>query len=559
MGILLKSLIGIKGKVLKNSLDKATKKPYTIQKNYLLKILEKNINTEYGKKYNFAKIYDEKDFQKNIPINQFNDLEPYIERIKNGHKNILTSTSPFMFNLTSGTSDKPKFIPITAEAQKLTANLMHQWLYRTLLDHPAFLDNSNFCIAGPAIEGYAPSGIPYGCASGMIYKSLPRLLHSSYVLPVIISNIKNYDLRYYIMARLALEKEISFIATPNPTTLIRIAEIGIQYQEEIIRSIHNGLVSGQLNFERNENDSNIIDLLKASLRPNLSRAKFLSNVIKNNGGLLTYCCWPALKLIACWLGGSIGFQADKLTAYYGKNVPRRDIGYFASEGCITLPFKDYTSSGILALQNNYYEFIPENQIDEENPQILLSHELESGKRYKIILTNENGLYRYDINDIVQVEEFYNQAPVLAFIRKSNDILNITGEKLHVNHLIITFQKIESKFNIKINQFRAVSNFEKVRYDIFLDIKSKISEEFLKNTFLPSVDKFLSEVNIEYNNKRKSKRLNPPCLHIMDSDWEECIRSQFIKSGKRDIQYKWYMISPTFFDLDKEHIQYTIEM
>jgi len=557
MGILLRSFVKLEGSFLKHSFDRLTKAPHVAQREYLFQVLKRNRSTDYGQKYDFANIGTEEDYQRGVPINRYHDLEPYIEKIINGNKNVLTAEMPFMFNLTSGSSDKPKFIPVTNTTKKRTALLMHQWLYRALLNHPSFLDRFTLNITSSAVEGHTQSGIPYGSASGLLYKNLPRIMRSSFVLPFMVSDIQSYDLRYYIMARLAFEKDVSVICTPNPTTLLKLAEIGMQYQEEIIRSIQEGRLFTRLDFEINTNDSKIVDLINASLVPNRSRAQFLNKVLEDNSRLLPHNCWPSLKLLGCWLGGSVGCQADKLSAYYG-NVTKRDIGYLASEGSFALPYEDCTPSGILALQNNYYEFIPEESASQSNPQVLLSHELETRKNYRLILTNESGLYRYDINDTVKVEKFYNQTPVLAFIRKTNDVLNITGEKVHINQLIMTFRKIENKFNIEIKQFRVISNPNHVRYEFFLELGQKVAKELLMNSVLPTIDSFLAEINIEYAQKRKSKRLNAPCLHIMDPSWEANVRKQLIESGKRDIQYKWQSISSEFLEIDKEYVKCTID-
>jgi hypothetical protein len=557
MGISLKSVVKAEGGPLKQSFDKLTKAPQVVQKDYLLRILSKNSRTEYGRKYNFKKIKDETDYCKNVPITGYPDLEPYINKIVNGSKNVLTAETPFMFNLTSGSTDKPKFIPVTNTTQKRTALLMRHWLYRTLLDHPSFLNKFIFTIAGSAIEGHTQNGIPYGSASGLLYNKLSKIIQSSYVLPFIVSDIQNYDLRYYVMDRLAFEKDISFICTPNPSTLMKLAEVGVQYQEEIIRSIQNGCLFTSRAFEVNTNDFKIVDLINSFLKPNRSRSQFLNQVIKDNGMLLPYCLWPSLKIIGCWLGGSVGAQADNLSTYYG-DVPKRDVGYMASEGSFTLPYEDHTPSGILALQNNYYEFIPEDSGPDKNPQVLQNHELEVGKNYNIILTNESGLYRYDINDTIRVEKFYNNTPVLAFVRKTSDILNITGEKVHVNQLIMTFKEIEKKFNVEIKQFRVVSNLSNFRYDIFLEIGQAVAKEMLINSVLPAIDLILARNNIEYAQKRGSKRLKAPCLHVMASSWEAGVKKQLIESGKRDIQYKWKNISSDFVEVDREYVKYTVE-
>ena len=556
MGIILKSFIKAKGAFLKRSFDSLAEDPWASQKNHLFKILQENAATEYGKKYNFSTIVSESEFQKQVPITTYQDLEPFVERILEGRRNVLTAEMPFMFNVTSGTTGKPKYIPVNSLIKKRTARLMDQWLYRCLLDHPSFLDKYSLSITSSAMEGRVASGIPYGSSSGLIYRNLPRVMRGSYVLPFIIGDIKNYELRYYAMARLALEKDVSVAVTPNPTTLKKVAETGIKHQDEIIRSINAGRLFTNLKFELDQGDSEIVALINASLNKNPTRSHTLESTVQDKGELLPLYCWPSLKLIGCWLGGSVGYQAENLSMYYG-DVPKRDIGHLASEGGITLPIEDNTPSGILALQNNYYEFISEESSSSPDPEVLRAHELEQGRYYKVILTNESGLYRYDINDTVKVDDFYKCTPVLSFIRKTNDVLNLTGEKLHVNQFIMAMEKISQKFSVPILQFRAVSNSADMRYDICLALGREVSAETLSSSVIPAIDSCLSGMNIEYEQKRKSGRLNPPCLHIMKPEWEESVKKKLVESGKRDIQYKWCFILPKFFDMDQQYIKFSV--
>lgn len=557
MGLLSKTLISLKGKILYKSFESTASNLYNTQKKLLSRIIKANANTEFGRLYNFSSINNEIDFQKKVPVFSYKEIKPHIEKIVNGEADILTSAQPIMFNMTSGTSGESKYIPITRESQKLTMELFNQWLYRTLLDHPSFLDNSILSVAGSAIEGQTKSGIPYGCASGMIYKNLPYIISRSYVVPYIVSEIDDYELRYYIIARLALASSISFAVTPNPSTLIRLAEIGIKYQESIVRSIHDGVLYDKDREFNNYNQKDIINKIESNIKPDPERAKFLSKVIEKHDRLLPAKCWPGLKLIACWLGGSVGFQADKLNDYYG-DVPKRDLGLLASEGSITIPYKDNINTGILALQNNYYEFIPEENINDKQPPILLSHELEKGRSYYVILTTTSGLYRYNINDIVKVTGFYGKIPMLSFVRKGLDMTNITGEKMHINHFILAFDKIKSKHNIIVKQFRAVPNIEQSRYEIYLRMNDKIFDKHLKD-IIPLLDKALSELNIEYKQKRLSKRLNAPGLYIMDDNWEEDIRRDNIKSGQVDAQYKWKPLCFHPHHLDIKHIKYSLSL
>ena len=90
--------------------------------------------------------------------------------------------------------------------------------------------------------------------------------------------------------------------------------------------------------------------------------------------------WPNLRVLGCWLGGSAGLQARRLREFFGQDVALRDPGFRASEATMALPFRDESAAGILATQVNFYEFIPENQADDEIPTVLEAHELRAGKK-----------------------------------------------------------------------------------------------------------------------------------------------------------------------------------
>jgi len=557
MSIFLKTAVKLKGGASKRSFDRLTTCPEEAQNKVLLDIMRENQGTEYGKEKIFSEITNPEIFKQKVSLTTYSELMPYIERIKHGERNILTARQPQLFNLTSGTTTEPKYIPVTPRGMALTAGLSKQWLCRAQEDHRECLNNSILCISSASVEGITQSGIPYGSASGMMYKTLPSILHKSFALPFTLSEIKDYALRYYVMTRIAIEKEVSFVVTPNPTTLLKIAETGIQYQEEIVKSIHDGNLFSGWPHEIRKEDARILDSISVGLKPNKARAGFIQQGIDEYGKLLPQACWKGLKLIGCWLGGSVGFHANKLKQYFGEEVPMRDIGYLASEGSITIPYEDTTPAGILALQNNYYEFIPEDSEEESNGKTLKCHELEQGKRYKIILTNQNGLYRYNIHDVVEVYGFYNQTPLIAFVRKSGDMLNITGEKLHVNHFLRAFQKIKETHNVSVVQFKAVPNYEKQRYEILMHIQETKQREFLQEIILPYIDASLSGANIEYSEKRKSGRLKPPCIHIMKPSWEEDVRNNTESSKCRDVQNKWRMTGEELSELDAKNVLYTL--
>lgn len=522
--------------------DRDTHAPEEAQAVLLRRILQRNSATEYGQRYNFAGIKSAVEFTRRVSVVTFADLATDVERMKSGEQGVLTRSAPVFYNVTSGTTDKPKFIPVTLEGQSLLGGLVRQWFCRTFRDHPTMLNGAALCVAGAAEEGQTSAGVPYGSASGIMSRLLPPALRRGFVLPPEVAAISDYDLRYYVMARLALGRDVSFAVTPNPMTLVKIAEAGVAHQDAIIASIRSGVLMAEPLFEICPADSRLIEDIEAGLQPAPVRAAFLENVMVQHGRLLPSACWPNLAVVGCWLGGSIGYHADRLCPFYGEKVPLRDLGYLASEGPMSIPDQDRLPAGILALRNQYYEFVPEDEEPQSCSQPLCAHQVEVGRRYRVLLTNVNGLYRYDINDIVEIHSFYNRTPVVAFVRKAGDVLNVMGEKVHVNQLMQTLCVLRDELGIGISQFRAVPDMAGARHAFLVCLDESVPEERLRAEMIPLLDRTLAEVNVEYASKRKSGRLNPPCLYLMDARWLQWGGGMACGGGRQDAQAKWRSIA-----------------
>ena len=554
MGWLLPTVIRLRGYSAARKLDRAAERPLEAQRSVLLDLIKRNANTAFGRDHGFGDIRSEADYRRHVPIRDYEGIRPYVNRIIEGADAVLTASAPRMLNTTSGTTGDPKYIPVTAEALSNGGSYALQWLYRAVKDHPSLLAGSFAAIVSRAIEGRMPSGLPYGSASGMLYQQIPRIVRSAYAIPYIASEIRNYDQRYFVVTRLALAARVSYIGSPNPSTLIRLAETGASHAEQIIAAIHDG----RLGIELPE-QPDVATQLEAGLAPNPARAKALEGAATQAGTLRPLECWPDLTLIGCWLGGSVGTQVRRLKEFYG-DVPIRDLGYLASEGHFTIPHEDHTASGIASLHTNYFEFIPEEAVYDPDPPVLSCHELEQGGCYAVLLTTAGGLYRYDIHDIVQVTGFYRRAPLLAFIRKGRDMTSITGEKMHVNHVLLGLEQIKQRYDVSlVDHFRVVADVEESRYHIYAEFKSEVSLELLRDEVLPELDAVLAEVNVEYGEKRRSRRLAPLCMHLMQPGWAEKEYQRTAAAGKRDTQYKWQILCSESRPEDIGAIAHTIEL
>jgi hypothetical protein len=341
-----------------------------------------------------------------------------------------------------------------------------------------------------------------------------------------------------------MAERVSMIGTPNPSTLIRLARSAEDNAEDIIRAIHDGTLGIEepaMREHRGLTAQDAIAEIRAAARRDPGRARFLENALGRRGALLPRDAWPELRLIGCWLGGSVGFQANQLAEYYG-DVARRDLGLWASEGRMTVPTQDETSSGVLAVHANFYEFVPENSIEVSNPPVLLAHQLALGNRYYIVLSGQNGLYRYDMNDIVEVTGFYNQTPLVAFVRKGRDMASITGEKIHVQQLQAAIRAAERCASSLVRQFRVIPDVENSRYDLLVEFVASQNCRLDRNRFIRDFDQALAKMNIEYASKRDSDRLHAPRLCVMRPRWSDKVAAADFKSGKREAQYKWRQLA-----------------
>lgn len=205
---------------------------------------------------------------------------------------------------------------------------------------------------------------------------------------------------------------------------------------------------------------------------------------------------------------------------------------------MTIPVEDGTAAGPLAVHANFFEFVPEECIESTNPPVRLAHELEDGKRYYILLSGANGLYRYDINDVVEVQGFYGRTPKVRFVRKGRDMVSITGEKLHLNQIQAAIREAERGTGLPVWQFRIIPDVEGLRYDLLLEVHAPADSDAVGRNFLAAFDHALTAANIEYASKRKSRRLRAPRLFLMQPGWADRLSRADFRRGKREAQYKW---------------------
>jgi hypothetical protein len=485
-------------------------------------------------------------YQRQVPIVTYEDIAADMTRVTEGARGVFTAEDPIMFAQTSGTTGDPKFIPITASSQRgAHADQMRIWMAHALRDHPTIFDGKVVSLVSPAVEGYTPGGLAFGSTSGHIYKHMPAIMRRAYAIPYEVFEISDYQAKYYALMRIGLEQDVRFAASANPSSILKMCEKADELSETIIADIRDGRLSEDFSIE-----GEIRDGLKRRCKPNKARAAALEAMRRGRDGrLLPGDYWPRLALIGCWKGGTVSHYLDKFHAWFnpdGGTTPVRDWGFLASEGRMSIPLSDEGSKGALTVASNFFEFVPTADVaaapdDPGRWTGLTADQVELGAEYYVLITTADGLYRYDINDVVRVEDRYRKAPEIVFLRKGRGMTNLTGEKVSVNQIIETFQHASQATGAIADHFKAEADAERGRYLFRVEFGNRVDLAAQKR-FLGELDRHLQDINLEYKAKRDSQRLGQPVLHVMREGWYERGRRRQVAAGTRAFQAKTELLS-----------------
>jgi hypothetical protein len=359
-------------------------------------------------------------------------------------------------------------------------------------------------IAAGSREGQTRLGVPIGSMSGIVSESQGWVIRSCYAAPAEIASIPSPEARWYTLMRIALLADVSYISTANPSTLLAIAKLADERAPEFIRDIYDGTLQCRMDVP-----ARILQKLRNSIRADRKRAARLDRLALQFGRLLPKHYWPRLTVAGCWKGGPLHLFIERLHEYYG-DISVRDIGLLASEGRFSIPMSDSGTGGVLNLPSTFFEFLEVSEEPSER-QPRLAHELEAGASYSLIVTSSCGLYRYQIQDIVHVDGFCGQTPIISFVNKGRHIASITGEKVSEYQIATALNAVLR--NRVISRFLVSPVWDgSARYAVLLDETDYFEREAWPS-MLSQFDQNLRELNIEYSGKRASGRLGPPELYV----------------------------------------------
>ena len=538
LGLAIMSLPG------RMSLARASRNPEKASARTLRKILNLAKNTAYGKEHHFGAIVKARKpeqlfrlYEKSVRASEYESFRPYVERHKHGEANVLIPGKPLMYATPSGTTSKPKWIPISQKYMKDVYDVMsHIWLDNFARVRPKFLSGGLVVSVAKVVEGYAEDGTIFGSVSGVTAKKIPSIIRKRFVTPPEVYDISDYTARYYVMMRLAIAHSVSYIVAPNPSTLLELIHNAEEYFDDYIEDIEKGSIS-----EKFDVSPEIRSVLAGFTVPDPERADFLRRVKEKCGGkpqLKDW--WPDMQLLSSWKCGNTAIAAEKVQQQLPAGCCYQELGYFASECRFGLVLDEGIDSTLFP-NYHYYEFIEESDLENPEPRFLRLHELEQGKRYCIYVTTFSGLYRYNMNDLVEVGGWNGKTPKIHMVQKVNGIVSITGEKLYEKQFIEAVHEAERQSGLKANFFIGFADPEEACYDFYYEFEKRKVRRSKAEAFTKIVDSQLMEMNIEYQSKRASHRLKEPKTFVLKRNSYDHFKRRSLLEGARDGQFKLVML------------------
>ena len=333
---------------INRELDKARHNAVQLQQKTFTNLVYAAKDTAFGKMHNFGAIYSYEDFKKQVPISDYEQLRPYIDRVVNGEANVLWPGKPAYLAKTSGTTSGVKYIPISKESMpqhiKAARNALLSYIHET--GNSDFVDGKMIFLQGSPVLT-EKTGVSIGRLSGIVAHHVPAYLQKNRLPSYETNCIEDWEQKVDAIVKETVNEDLRLISGIPPWC--------------------------QMYFDR------------------------LSVIA---GGKKVKDIFPNFKL---FVHGGVNYEPyrARMEAVIGAHIDSIET-YPASEGFIA--FQDsQKEKGLLLMVDAgiFYEFIPSDEYFSENPARINIKDVELDKNYALILNTSAGLWGYSLGDTIK--------------------------------------------------------------------------------------------------------------------------------------------------------------
>ncbi len=458
--------------------------PIAAQREVLQDLITHGQYTEFGRKYGFKEIFTIRNFKQAVPIHDYDDLKPYIQRLMDGEHQLLWDTPVSWFAKSSGTtSDKSKFIPITQESLEdchFQAAKDVLTLYYNFNNDSDLLTGKSLVIGGSHQISKVNEEIQYGDLSAVLLQNTPFWSQWIRTPELSIALMDEWEEKIESLARSTIEENVTSIAGVPTWTMVLIKRI-----------------------------------LEITGKPTLKDV------------------WPNLEFYG---HGGVSFTPyrDQFKRLIGPGVTYLEI-YNASEGFFAAQ-NNPDEDGMLLFLNHgiFYELMPVEEYGKADPQTIGLNEVVIGKNYALVISTNGGLWRYLIGDTIQfVSKFPFKIKVTGRLKQ---YINAFGEEVIADNADKAIAIACEKTGLVVNDYTAAPVYfgddTKGAHEWLIEFE--ITPENVE-AFAFELDCALKTVNSDYEAKRyKDIALVMPIVHSLEKNiFHEWLRSK----GKLGGQHK----------------------
>jgi GH3 auxin-responsive promoter len=390
----------------------ALRRPEQVQSDILMRYLRQNADTEYGRRWAFDQIGSPDEYRRRVPLTDYDDIAPLIERIAAGEPNILTREPVERLHPSSGSTAAAKLIPYTKRLRAEFARGIAPWAFDLFRSEPSLAAGPAYWSITPAMPPPVDSRVPVGFDDDSSYLGVgKRLVDATLAVPGDVARLSDMEAFHYTTLRFLVScRELRFISIWHPSFLsLLLAQLPAHWPA-LISDIAAGGLTLPVDLP-----GDVRARLASRLRPEPHRAAELERIGPDDLERI----WPRLRVVSCWADGHAALSVPELRRLL-PSVRIQPKGLIATEGIVTLPFEGQNT---LAVRSHFFEFLADDGVAR------FAHELEPGAEYRVVLTTGGGLYRYCLHDRVQVAGFSARTPVLRFLGKEDHVSDLCGEKL----------------------------------------------------------------------------------------------------------------------------------
>lgn len=403
--------------------------------------------TQFGKDHHFDQIKSTTDFAKQVPIRDYEDLKPYVEKVVKGEENVLWKGKPLYFAKTSGTTSGAKYIPLTKESMpyhiEAARNAILSYIYET--GKADFVNGKMIFLQGsPILE--QKNGIQFGRLSGIVAHFVPKYLQKNRMPSWETNCIEDWEAKIDAIVAETFNENMSVISgIPSWVQMYfeRLQQKGQKPVGEIFKNF-NLFIYGGVNYEP-------------------YRAKF-ENLI--------------------------GRKVDSIELFPASE------GFFAYQD-------SQNEKGMLLLLNSgiFYEFIKSEEFFSENPRSYTIGEVALGVNYVMIISTNAGLWRYNIGDTVQ---FTSLSPYRVIVSgRIKHYISAFGEHVIGKEVECALQEAMEGTSIRVNEFTVAPQINPTEglpyHEWFIEFDSEASGEPQDmKAFVEAIDNAMRKQNIYYD-------------------------------------------------------------